>query len=864
MVISNNSPGKPHSSPLAFLFPWLSPLSINFVLVDGGIKVQLQRNNQLLQNWQPSKLRHVLPETLAQWMNDHHIFVDPQPYPLVKQLWQQLIPLASKKLLIDASALAELEETRQPQDFMLVWMVNRSLACIEGRFEGADRYLGMGWFQKGKNVWSLNNSPPAAIDSQLKNLTMPPQQAGFLLNSIIPYLQQYLPTRADFQLITDFRLQVTVLGGQGKTLVLTLQCNYPQLLPTIQIPDKPTDALLANQAIIQFPQQALTPVMAQLLRNGSSIALQGTDIPLFIREQLSIMHRYQQISNDTAAKIMQTHPVVPITSLQPTLSLTHTSAYGIGQYRMIAVYRHQLHTIDMAPLLVAHRLQQRFVQQHGIWFEWPYDSGNLAHTIQQLQAAQIVLPGEVMGFHMQRLASIHIQPPAPTIQPEGTTLVERGQSVFKQLRHHGIPGGIIGEPPRTAAMFVDACEQLVRDNPEAGILWLVPWRKKSSVTRAVNSSPCRSSIQVASPAALYHEPSLTTQSWTLVIFQAVDLLLLENIPLATLSRLNWRWALASVTSKEALHSSIMPILHLSEQWYGQFCPRYLFDLSKISHSQTAVSNRDIARPPSSPAPVTPSPAISMQYNPATRRPPVHPAANIPARPPTTPSYERPASPPIRHTIELNQQAIVHAHQEAAQLQDRLTMEKQQLEPAPPKIAPANVPPTIRREPTKIIPEPVKPPPPPKKQPVIQLNQEAILKLHAESEQLQDRLSIVTMEHPAIILITEPPAPEPEQPAVGETQGSPPDVDEDWQVILQQWKPEHWEVIQLLYQEQHERLSEVERKIHRPVSRLIDEINEPVDEQLGDLLVDPDTQALSPHLHTVAESLVSWYFSSEGR
>src|SRR5690242_5109931 len=200
MVISNNSPGKTHSSPLAFLFPWLSPLVINFILTDGGIEVQLQRNNRLLQNWQPSKLRHVLPETLTQWMDDYHIAVGPQPYPLVKQLWQQLIPLASKKLLIDASALAELEETRQPQDFMLLWMVNRASACIEGHFEGADRYLGMGWFQRGKSVWSLNNSPPPAMDSQLKNLTMPPQQAGFLLNSIIPYLQQYLPSRADFQL----------------------------------------------------------------------------------------------------------------------------------------------------------------------------------------------------------------------------------------------------------------------------------------------------------------------------------------------------------------------------------------------------------------------------------------------------------------------------------------------------------------------------------------------------------------------------------------------------------------------------------------------------------------------------------------
>jgi hypothetical protein len=69
---------------------------------------------------------------------------------------------------------------------------------------------------------------------------------------------------------------------------------------------------------------------------------------------------------------------------------------------------------------------------------------------------------------------------------------------------------------------------------------------------------------------------------------------------------------------------------------------------------------------------------------------------------------------------------------------------------------------------------------------------------------------------------------------------------------------------LLYQEQSTQLVTVERKIHRPISRLIDEINIPVDEQLGDLLVDPETQIISPHLQTITKSLIHWYFTSKGR
>ena len=89
----------------------------------------------------------------------------------------------------------------------------------------------------------------------------------------------------------------------------------------------------------------------------------------------------------------------------------------------------------------------------------------------------------------------------------------------------------------------------------------------------------------------------------------------------------------------------------------------------------------------------------------------------------------------------------------------------------------------------------------------------------------------------------------------------PEVDEDWQVIYPRWQPEHWEIIRLLYQEQSAHLAPVDRKVHSPLSLLIDEINDPVAELLDDSLVDPETLTLFPHLHEVAEELIRWYFSS---
>jgi restriction system protein len=144
---------------------------------------------------------------------------------------------------------------------------------------------------------------------------------------------------------------------------------------------------------------------------------------------------------------------------------------------------------------------------------------------------------------------------------------------------------------------------------------------------------------------------------------------------------------------------------------------------------------------------------------------------------------------------------------------------------------------------------------------IELNKKKITKLQEESAHLQARL-MVEEEPVAIPSLPDPVSATPIREEVEEdTVQSIPGVDENWQIILQQWQPEHWKVISLLCQEKSVQFTTMERKNHRPLSRLIDEINAPVDEQLGDLLIDPDTQILSPHLRTITEHLVHWYSSS---
>lgn len=657
---------KTRSSPLSFLFPWLSPLVIIFAWGENGIAVQLYKNNRLRANWHPSQLRHVLPLQLTKWMEDHHFHLAPQPYPLIKQLWQYLAPLASKKLVIDASVLATLEEISQPQDFAMVWGINRATVCLEGHYEGADRYLGMGWFQKGTQIWSLKSIPPNAIDEQLKSLVAPIQRADFLLNSIIPSLQPYLPSRADFRLITDFAVRVTVPDAHSGRLTLTLESNYPQLLPSLSVPQQKIDVLLANQAILRFPHQALTPALIQLLQHGPSITIQGVSVPLFIREQLPVMRHFYQISDDMAVKITQANPIVSIAALEPTLTLTHKRENGIGRYTTTATYHYHQHALDMNALLTAHQQNQRFVQQHGTWFEWPYNSRDLFNTLLHQRAPQVLRPEEVMGFDTRRVTLLRDRPAASAVRPGGTTPAERAQSLFKQLQYHGIPGGIVGEPKGILTMFVNACENLLRDNRQARILWLAPSNKKGSVTRAVNGSTINSYVTVASLVTLRDEPALLSHPWTLVIFHQLDQLLDGSFQSRMLPRLAWQWAFTSVTSIGVLHPFIMQVLHLPEQYYEQFRIRFLFDLEK-SYSNEASNQRKSSLNTAQPA--APIPAKKEEQ--------------LPQGIVLPPASSRPissVSSSTRRSIELNQKKIAELHEDSEQLQVRLTVEDEEQSP----------------------------------------------------------------------------------------------------------------------------------------------------------------------------------------
>jgi hypothetical protein len=803
---------KKHSSLLSSLFPWQSPFVIKFAIVKGGLEVQLFRNNRRITSWRASKLKRNLPVPLLKWIEENHLTIGPQPYPLVKQLWHNLTPLVSKKLLFDASELASLQETSQPPTFALTWKLNYELACIEGSYNAADNYLGMGWFQKGTLIWPLKQQFPQVVTSYFENLTVPLGQASTLLNTVIPALQPYFAARADFQLITNFAVNIVVLDTRNGKLTLTLDSNYPHLLKTLSIFAQEASIFLAQQALIPFPRLALTPVLMHLLQGkGTPVSLQGEDIPLFIAEQLPTMRRYYQISEEAAQKITQANPIVNLLLLQPSFAFpVRTVENGIGKYSAAATYQHQNHTLNMKELLDAQWRRQRFVNQQGAWFEWPKDSYHLAQSIRQSLVPHILQPAELMGLAEGQQDSSQSKPIAYTIQPEGTTPSARAQTLFKQLQHYGIPGGIFGDPPGLVNMLLSACENLVHDNRQARILWLTTSHRKGGVTRAIADSNIQRHVKVASLVTLRDEPNLLELSWTLVVFHALDRSQ-DNNPLRwALPRLKWQWALLTVTSQPFSDPFLMQTLHLPEQYGRQFCERYLFDPTRSYQKSALPGSRPVSPAPTIARPSVERPTPIAQANtaetprqpePTSSRFSTHEVTILSQTAPVPPATPRIIPSPALSFWEQAQHwkktiEATLAGKRSEQSSQTMNLVEQKAAPAPvvsqppthPQISgptPRLIPEWVtedRPRPEQLSAQPQTPVPvptflhnagirpvAPAGHPIIELDPTKIAQLHEESEHLQVRLTVeeTAPSLPAIII---PPVPAAKQ-ATAQTEAS---------------------------------------------------------------------------------------------
>ena len=140
------------SSFIAPYLPWLFPLVVQFVVAHGGLRVEIRRNGQLVPQWRMRMLRSQFPLPLIYWIENIPQYRDIQPYPWVRQLYDDLQLWTTEKCHVDGATFASLLRIAQPEDFALIWTIDPHSERLVGRYIGIEHDLGMGWFQRGNHI----------------------------------------------------------------------------------------------------------------------------------------------------------------------------------------------------------------------------------------------------------------------------------------------------------------------------------------------------------------------------------------------------------------------------------------------------------------------------------------------------------------------------------------------------------------------------------------------------------------------------------------------------------------------------------------------------------------------------------------
>lgn len=535
------------------------PIDLYMTLDDGGIKMGLARDRQLLSHSQLTQRGTLqkLPSALANYL----VSVTPHPngyllpLPHAREMYLALRKQASENVRIHCQSLENLHVIKRPSDFEIRWIYDPRAGYAIRQLVQAEHYLGMGWFQRENSIWLLDEEIPEAVIGWLDLSTLTGPQIYSFVEHVLPRAQGDMewPFSSNVHIEHDVTFRVEILKLNKRSIDIQINSNRPKLIQKLtRIPEDPDNAI-SELTIIPDIGTQLTPTLLAVAHSGGSKRIEGDDLPAFVQDEIRPNAGVLNIDLD---EIDSRYMIIDAAEMELVWKLQHEKKLGIGSYRATPCVKHsKLGTIPISTLMKKVEAKIRFHRVQDSWIEFTPDFlqktqlwRNKTFTSYTLSSRQVIeaAPSEV---HSQIALS-------GAKSFELTSAVETAASFLNTMREHGIPAGILGLQLGTKDAIAIVCRALLRDYPNASILWIVPQKKKAAVIsslkeRAISfidgNRPWQGSLKgivfVANPEVRVG-PRV---DWTLTIFQEADVLASGSNLVAMYSQVRRHWSIATFT-----------------------------------------------------------------------------------------------------------------------------------------------------------------------------------------------------------------------------------------------------------------------------------------------------------------------------
>jgi hypothetical protein len=541
------------------------PYELEMQLSKNAVQLSIRRGNSPVQHNDLLTQRGI-PDVLVEFFKNrtpiregvYHL-----SFPAARQMSQVLAVHASDSFKVNTAPLDLLKEISPPRDFCIHWQYDSQQQQLTRQLENSEGYLGDAWFFRGEEVWSMVDSLP---DDAWRWLNKPILRD----HELVPFCTQVLPRlpsawcKCDLTADADFQANVVIVQMLKQSMDVQVKTNKPQLAHGLQALGE-TEHLISGSVFLPGWRAKLPGQLLELARSGSVRRIQGHDLLAFIQDQL-IPHA-QALSVDKAA--LQAHyPILDAARCPTGWKLDHLLEGGIGSYRVLPCVRagRQLVSVDQITRKISsnsrfHALEDgwleftpQFVTKHKTWLK------------QGLKPIRL-LPQEVLGTHLERMKKWSIDPPSIAVIQEGNE-TQQALEFLDTLRLHGLPAGFSGLQQETPAILAELCKRLLKENPSAQILWLLPRRKLNEASQSLKklgvSHSDAGSYQAGKVCITSPDTLLRDVSWHLIIFTDLDAIAAGERQSKIYAAMRRMWSIATFSREDWYQDSTRAqrILHV--------------------------------------------------------------------------------------------------------------------------------------------------------------------------------------------------------------------------------------------------------------------------------------------------------------